>query len=178
MFFFVGTGLRAVREFLLPRDTARDTPGRAGHPGLRHGDHAWRCHRRFCARIDLTRGTQPDRWVRVFAPGLLAAVVLHAVYNTLLVTAGLRVARDPDAAATAHLFHVRGTARSSCGTGSNRTWIPTCNCSSRSIPASSATRTQDSTCIRCATSSAARSSRTCSVTCACTSSWRCVPRAC
>ena len=28
---------------------------------------------------------QPGRWVRVFAPGLLAAVVLHAVYNTLLV---------------------------------------------------------------------------------------------
>jgi RsiW-degrading membrane proteinase PrsW (M82 family) len=27
----------------------------------------------------------PDRWLRVFGPGLVAAVILHAVYNTLLV---------------------------------------------------------------------------------------------
>jgi hypothetical protein len=26
----------------------------------------------------------PDRWLRVFGPGLVAAVILHAVYNTLL----------------------------------------------------------------------------------------------
>ena len=176
--FAVGAGFAMVENLYYLQALSDASLGGLDRARLRH---------RLAARrraVDL-RGdaARPGRPARPHGPGrglpaLLAAAVLHAGFNQFVLppifqTLALMLLLPPLMMFVFARSEARG--RRLAGRRLRRRQRPAVPARLRRLLRVARTA---STCIPCARASPARWSPTCCATCACTSSWRCAPRAC